>query len=76
MSNGEFTSLRSLLEFHVKTMHLRPEAPWPTQCEHTKDLIKAYQRSQQKVKPHVAGPDDLDGGCDSDDLGPDSLVGA
>lgn len=67
---SDFKTLRSLLEFHVQQLRLKPDASWPHELEDAKDLIKAYQRSQQKVKLHDARLDDCDGShhsCDSGD---------
>ena len=78
--SGEYKTLRSLLEHHVQTMRLRPEAPWPKQCEDTKEMIKSWQRAQQHVTLKVVkgyGPDDRDDGDwnSGDSAGP-SVVGA
>ena len=67
---SDMTTLRGLLEHHVKMMRLKPDAAWPSEIESTKDMIKAWQRSQERVRPHLVGPDDCDGShhADSDDF--------
>ena len=44
---NDFTSLRSLLEFHVQNLRLRPQAAFPAELQDMKDEIKRYQLSQQ-----------------------------
>ena len=67
---SDFTSLRGLLEFHVKQLRLKQDAAWPRESENMKEMIKAYQRSQQKVELHDArfDTDDGSGDADSDDF--------
>ena len=65
---GGFSTLRGLLEHHVKTMRLKPDAAWPSEIQSTKDFIKSWQRAQQHSTLHAVrgyGPDDRDV-CDRD----------
>jgi hypothetical protein len=48
----EFKTLRSLLEFHVQQLRLKPDACWPSEAAETKEMIRAYQRAQQPVDLH------------------------
>lgn len=72
----EFTSLRSLIKFYVKSLHLRQEAPYPTLRLEAAQDIKRYQRSQQKVPLHDARLDRDDGDWDTSDPSDSSLSGA
>ena len=73
---SEYKTLRSLLEFHVQQLRLKPDACWPSEAAGTKEMIRAYQRSQQKVKLHDARLDDCDGSHHSRDSGDSSISGA
>lgn len=77
---SDMSTLRGLLEFHVKSMGLKANAPWPSEIQSTKDFIKSWQRAQQHSTLHAVrgyGPDDRDVcGGDSDDSDLSVSVGA
>lgn len=72
----EFTSLRSLIKFYVKSLHLRQEAPYPTLRLEAAEDIKRYQRSQQRVPLHDARLDRDDGDWDTDHSDSTTRMGA
>ena len=57
---SDFTSLRSLIEFYVKSLHLNRQAPYPTLRIETMKDIKRYQMAQEHVKPHLVGNEEHD----------------
>ena len=49
----DHTTTRGLLEHHVKTLRLKPDAAFPSEAFNCRELIKGWQRAQQHVVLHA-----------------------
>ena len=70
---SEYKTLRSLLEFHVQQLRLKPDACWPSEAASTKEMIRRWQR-ENKVKDYGSVYHD-DGDWTSSDPDGSSVVG-
>lgn len=46
---SDFQTLRGLLEFHIKNLHLKPNAPYPREQLDMRQMIKEW-RAEQRCK--------------------------